>query len=242
MPKQLPSCAKQSPWIRKVLSLLLGNVLLNSNRPLEELPRLDRALALDSNNALTYLLRGLTLEQLGWHEKATSSYQRAISLAPRNAEAHARLGVVLMVQERRAEAVTSFHKAAQFAPKTSLGRLSEVYGLMAEGLTEKAMVALRRRVALEPGNAPAYAELGKLLAEEGNADEASSAFKTHLSLTPARQVISMILFAFINKGRLNAPCLNKCSKSLLRNELPDIDSIMLELAIGKVFDDLGDPK
>lgn len=220
----------------------LGSMLLDSGRLNEALACFDRALALQPRTALAHLRRGFVLEQLGWHAEAGTSYQQAIAMAPRNAEAHAHLGVVLRAQEKPAEAAASFRKAAKLAPQTSLGRMSEAYALMAAGLVEPAQAALRRIIALEPHNATAHAALGKLLAEAGNADEAWTAFEHAVRLDPHAAGHYYDLTRIRPLGEADRPLLQRMLDLSQRGDLPDLHRIMLELAIGKAHDDLGDPQ
>lgn len=221
-------------------ALELGKLLLNGGRPQEALPCIDHALALQPGVAQTQLHRGLALEQLGWHAEAAASYQRAIDLAPRLAEAHARLGVVLTMQEKRQEAAASFRRAFKLAPSTPLGQLSEAYGLMAEGKAVQAQAALCRTIALDPKNAPAHAELGKLLAEAGRAQEARAAFEQAVRLDPSAAGHYYELVRIRRLAETDRPLIERMQDTARRSDLQDIHRIMLELAIGRAFDDLGD--
>lgn len=225
-----------------LLHLELGNALLACGRPQEALPMLDRAVALQPTSAPAWMQQGLALEQLGWHAQATGAYRRASELMPRLAEPHARLGIVLLAQEIRHEAAQSFRRAAALAPKASVGRLSTAYALLADGADDEAQQALRRVIAVEPDNAPAHVELGKLLAESGKAQEARAAFARAIRLNPrsaGHYSISARTRRFTEADR---PLLDRMLAAAQRNDLRELHRVQLELAIGKAYDDLGDPE
>jgi tetratricopeptide (TPR) repeat protein len=58
-----------------------------------------QAIALDSNNAEAYFLRGKLYTELGTHEAAVSDFSRVIELNPKGPEAWYRADVELLRQE-----------------------------------------------------------------------------------------------------------------------------------------------
>jgi tetratricopeptide (TPR) repeat protein len=222
--------------------LELGVLLLSSGRAQEALSCFERARVLQPRSIDVHLPRGMALEMLGRRVEAASAYEEAVALAPSNAEAHARLGVLLRTQQSFAEAAARFRKAAKLATNTSLGRLCEAYALMAEGETEQAQAAFRRIVALEPKNATAHSALGKLLAESGKQDEARAAFERAIQLEPRMAGHYYDLVRIHPLGEGDRPLLQRMQDLSQRNDLFDVHRIMLELAIGKAYDDLGDPE
>ena len=225
-----------------LLHLELGKALLACGRPQEALPMLDRAVALQPTSAPAWMQQGLALEQLGWHAQATEAYRRASELMPRLAEPHARLGIVLLAQEIRHEAAQSFRRAAALAPKASVGRLSTAYALLADGADDEAQQALRRVIAVEPDNAPAHVELGKLLAESGKAQEARAAFARAIRLNPRSAGHYYDLARTRRFTEADRPLLDQMLAAAQRNDLRELHRVQLELAIGKAYDDLGDPE
>jgi tetratricopeptide (TPR) repeat protein len=220
----------------------LGVLLLNSGRAREALPYFDRVRALQPRFADVHLARGIALEQLAHNVEAAAAYQEVIRLVPANAEAHGRIGALLKLQDKYPEAAASFHKAAKLAPNTSVGRLCGAYALEMEGKYEEALVALRRVVAVEPDNAIAHTAMGKLLAETGRPDEAWNAFETALRLQPKAASLYYDLVRIRRLGEADRPVLQRMLELAQRSDLPDIDRIRLELAIGRAYDDLGDPE
>ncbi|MEO8441673.1 MAG: sulfotransferase [Betaproteobacteria bacterium] len=223
-------------------ALELGKLLLGNARPREALPWLERAVGLLPGSSQAHLQKGLALEQLGWHAEAAEAYRQAIKLTPRLAKAHARLGVVLMVQEMRAEAAASFRRAAKLAPNETVGRLSGAYAFLAEDAVEDAESALRSVIAAEPGSADAHAELGKLLAETGKAEEAHAVFDRVVRLNPRAAGHYYDLVRIRRLTEADRPLLDQMLAAARRDDLHDLHRIMLELAVGKAYDDLGDPE
>jgi len=220
----------------------LGVLLLNSGRPHDALSCFDRVRALQPRFAHVHVPRGIALQQVARHAEALVAFQEAIRLAPANAEVHARIGALFKLQDKHAEAAASFRKAAKLAPNTSVGRLCGAYALEVEGKYDEALAVLRRVVAIEPDNAIAYTAMGKLLAETGKSDEAWNAFETALRLQPKAVTQYYDLVRIRRLAEADRPLLQRMLDVAQRLDLPDIDRIMLELAIGRAYDDLGDPE
>lgn len=237
----LHQAATFSPRSSSVL-LELGTLLLTNGRPVEALPWLDQAVKLQPGVAQAHVRRGFALEQLGRYLEAIKAYRCAIEISPRLSEAHARLGSALLLQDQRTEAAESFRRAAKFASKTALGMLCVAYALLAERAAEAAQQALRRVLALHPRTAAAYAELGKLLAEAGNAEEATAAFQQAINHAP-RAVGHYYDLARIRRlTPSDRPLLERMLEALRRDDLHPIHRIMLDLAIGKAYDDFDQPE
>ena len=149
---------------------------------------------------------------------------------------------MLRVQDLRQEAAQSFRRAAELGPGTSLGRLSAAYALIAEGADEPAQQALRRLIAVEPDNAPAHVELGKLLAEAGNAADARAAFAKVVRLNPRAAGHYYDLARIRRLTEADRPLLDQMLAASQRTDLRELHRIQLELAIGKAYDDLSDPQ
>lgn len=222
--------------------LQLGNLLLNAGRPAEALQYVDRGLNLQPRSAPAHVMRGIAQEQLGHHSEAHKAYEQAIAIDPRHAEAHARLGVLHTMREDKDAAAASYRKAAKSAPHTSLGRLCEAYALTAEGNVEEAQHALRKLIAMEPNNSTAHTALGKLLAEAGQAEAAWTAFEKAVRLEPraAGQYYDLVRIRRFRES--DRPVLQRMLDTAQRRDLHDLNRIMLELAIGRAYDDLNDPE
>lgn len=224
------------------LQLELALLLLAAGRPQEALPCLNAAVALKPTSAPARVQQGHALEQLGWFVEATAAYRHAVQLAPRLAEAHARLGIVLRVQDQRSEAASCFRRAAALEPHSSTGRLSAAYAWLAEGDGVQATAALRRVIAAEPNNAPAQAELGKLLSEVGDAADAEVAFRHALRLNPRAVGYYHDLVRIRPMGEADRPLLDAMQQASTRDDLAALHRVMLDIAIGKLHDDLGQPE
>jgi tetratricopeptide (TPR) repeat protein len=114
------------------------------------------------------------------------SLRKAISLDPGSATAYIVLGDLLRQTGRFAEAATTLQHAIHLQP----GSFAPYYyfGIVAEHLgkddLKTAIVALRKAVLLNPKFAEAHYELGKCLAEAGEASKAIAELRTSLDLRP----------------------------------------------------------
>jgi tetratricopeptide (TPR) repeat protein len=224
------------------LHLDLGRLLLNNGRPADALGCFKRVLEFDPDQVQAQLLEGLALEHLGWFEQAAEVYQRVIVRSPRLASAHSRLGTVLLLQDKPQEAAASFRRVAKLEPRKTEGLLGRALALVAEGPAEAARSALRDVLKRDPENVTALAQLGKLLAEAGKADEAWVAFERLLGINPGAVGHYYDLVRIRSLGKSDRPLLVRMQQALARGDLHPLQRVMLELAVGKAHDDLGDPE
>ena len=75
-----------------------------------------RALARRGDHALTHVILGMSLRELGMSKEAVDSYRTAIECSPDLAEAHLLLGETLLDAGQLAEARTSLERAARLSP------------------------------------------------------------------------------------------------------------------------------
>ena len=122
--------------------------------------------------------------RLGDAAGAVAAYDRATELLPSHAEAWFRAGALVFTMGHREEAIGCFRRAAATGPKTGFGRLGAARALLAEDRDAEAETALRRLLALEPGNAMAQDLLGNLLADAGRFDEARACFVRAVDAAP----------------------------------------------------------
>ena len=78
----------------------------------------DKALAIEPDNDMLWVLRGYVLDDLGWYAAdALASYDKALEIKPDYPVAGYSRGVTLRKLERHPDAVTSFDKAITLNPE-----------------------------------------------------------------------------------------------------------------------------
>jgi len=159
----------------------LKNVLLPAN-PLADLNSLGGMLPRnDSRGAPTEytrkLAQGISHEQAGEWEKAHAIYLTMTAKHPRLPEAHHRLGVVADQRRRHREAEEHFGKALVIDSENADYHCALGYCLYLQGRLEESAAALRRAIHLDHSHARAWNNLGLVLGQQGDTDNALQAFR-----------------------------------------------------------------
>jgi superkiller protein 3 len=114
--------------------------------------------------------------------------RKAVSLDPNLHKAYYLLGRVYTRQGKLDEAVAAYRRAAELYPNASyyveLGKALGRSGTANEQSSQDAIAAYHRALVLDPSNAAAYLELGRLLIQLGKFDEARPELEKALDLEP----------------------------------------------------------
>ena len=128
----------------------------------------------------------------------------AVRDIPRGVLGHYRLGRLLQARGNYAEALTELEAAARIPPLVGQDALHEMVALLYANQADfaNAITALRRQVAVNPGNAEAHRRLGDNYVRQGRTMEALSEFTAALLVDP-RNVLSFVGVAqlHLNAGR-----------------------------------------
>ncbi len=152
-----------------------GAKLVEQGKMEEALEAFQKAVRLDSNDAVARLNLAYTYDRQGRNEEAIAEYQRAIGLSPSNLLAYNNLGVLYDKMGHYDEAIGEFQRALEIDPtdanalknlenaKKSKGIIEEREGQIAE---------LRREIEAHPDNPMALYKLGRLYAFYDKKDQA----------------------------------------------------------------------
>ena len=152
------------------------------------------AIRLDSNYALAFAGRSMTLDILGRREtgseqritfdKALADARRAIGLVPELGEAHLALARVLEDRFDFAQASDAYSRALSLAPGSA--QVLQDYGAFTVniGQVESGLTAIRHAVALDPLSTSAHARLGEAQWAARRYNEAVTAFDQVITLDP----------------------------------------------------------
>lgn len=219
----------------------LGVIALNRQRPREAETLLRRAIALDPEFAEAHQNLGIALQMQDQGAAAIEAYRKAVSLEPELAEAHAMLADALAASGQRSEARESYARAAAAAPGSTLALLSEAKLALEHGQTGAAEAPLREALAREPTRRGAHRLLGTVLDQLGRFDEARSCYQRAIALDPTD---AAAYFGLLNGRRVtqpDQPLLDRVAALAARPGLGDMHRMPLHFALGKAFDDLGEP-
>lgn len=157
-----------------------------------------RIVAQNPDNFDVRLLLGVEHAQTGNYKEATACFRRCIAESLPNAGLHKMLGMALSDGGRHEEAMEQFRVACQIDPGDDelLTRfaIELIHFLKMAEAEERLLQAL----ALNPANALAYNNLGRVYKFQGKTVEAVKAFRTSLELDPVNHVVANNLLLTLN--------------------------------------------
>ncbi|MDE2284133.1 MAG: tetratricopeptide repeat protein [Hyphomicrobiales bacterium] len=201
----------------------------------------DRAIALKSDYAEAWANRGTALEACERFHEAMSSYNKAIAHKPDLSEALCNRGGVLKKLKRFKEALNSFDKAIEFEPDLAEAWNYRGATLQALSRLDEAVVSYSKAITLEPDYSEALRNRGHVLRMLGRLDESLDDLERALALAPKNLDC---LYSLTTATRIkSADPSFAVMKDLARDigSLATADQIKLHFALGKAFDDVGDP-
>jgi tetratricopeptide (TPR) repeat protein len=217
-----------------------GVLLANQNRHNEAVIRFEKALTLPPLNV--EVLRGLvgSLRRAGRLDEAEAFAIAWEDTFPQDADGPAALAHVLMEAERLEEALAAARRARALAPG-SAWRILEARILLLLGDTPGAIAELQAARTADPDNAAVYLHLGTALKAAGQFDQARAALGTAAQRNPRDPEIYAAL-ADITRFAPDDPLLAAMDR--LAGEAqrqPGGVPRKLHFALGKAWDDAGDP-
>jgi tetratricopeptide (TPR) repeat protein len=121
-----------------------------------------RSLDADAAQPLAFVNLGIALEQQGDLAQAADAYRRAIAINPREALAYFNLGNGYLRARDARSAIPFYEQATTYDPGLTLAHVYLARCYAATGDLAKARVAVRRALAVEPGNREAQELRGQL--------------------------------------------------------------------------------
>ncbi len=235
----LREALRQSPY-DPILYSEAGVVCLQSNQVELAADCFWRAIGLCPHFATAHYNLGAALERQGHPQDAIRALRRAIELSPDLGQAYSRLGNLLQAQGEESEALECFRRAKEFLANPSDQELEEAKLLLAEGRHADAEPKLRAAIAGAPGNSLAHAMLGDVLGEVGRFDEAVAMLRRATELDPDRAGAWHNLVVLKKLGDADRPLVEQLEGMLEQPGRTDFDRILLNFALGKAHNDLGE--
>jgi tetratricopeptide (TPR) repeat protein len=196
----------------------------------------DRAATGERGRVAAELRRGGAFERQGRLAEAITTYRFIAAASP---EAQSRLGNLFLAQGRPAEAIAAF-RAAAAGGASAERRMDEVRALVTEGRHDDAEAALRRITADDPKCADAWWMLGAALTEGGGFDEAAAALERSLAINPHQGGAWYDLVRCRRLVEADRPMIARM-RAAGRSLTVASEIAKLHLALGKAYDDLGEP-
>jgi tetratricopeptide (TPR) repeat protein len=166
--------------------------------------------------------------------------RRAIALKPDLGSAYSRLGNLLQAAGEQDEARECFRRASELMTEPAEHDLEEAKLLLAEGRSEDGEPLLRNVIALDPANSLAHAILGDLLGQKGQFDEAMALLRKATELDPERIGAWHNLTILTKVSDVDRGLVDTMEDLLKPSNRTDFDRAMLQFALGKAYDDLGE--
>ncbi|MFQ5789827.1 MAG: tetratricopeptide repeat protein [Acidobacteriota bacterium] len=152
----------------------------------EALAAVDRALALDGNQALFHLLRGTIFHSLANRAEAERDYQSAIRLDPSSGEAYLALADLYLSGEQLEKSAQALRSYLDLNPEDTQALYFLGGVLSDQNRREEALEILDRVIQAEPGHARAWFQKAHLEAQErGTMEKALVSYQKSLDLDPS---------------------------------------------------------
>ena len=216
---------------------LLATVEIQRRRPDAAIAFLDRALAIDRNNAAVHCNRGVALQDLKRFEEAVASYDRALAIRPDLHEVLNNRGVLLRKLKRSPEALASYDRALTIFPAYADAHNNRGNVLRDLGRPDAALAAYARALEIRPDYAEALRNRAGLLQELGNFDDALTEFDALLDLMPDDAAAHRARGMVLQMLHRSEDAIASLSRAIAL--IPDYPEALNNL--GNVFSEIGRP-
>lgn len=162
----------------------LAAALVQAGRPMEALPHLRMALAINPGHPNIHVCKGNALLLLGRPREARDCFLHALKISPQFADAYFPLGNLYLADGDIASAIDCYIKNLEGKPYHASARLNLGIALAAKGNLAEAMRQMEMALHLIPDYAEAHYNLGLLRIRNGETDRAIRHFEVALALRP----------------------------------------------------------
>lgn len=148
-----------------------------------------QAIQLDDTDINSYLGLGVVLMRQGYHDRALNIYEQVVNLHPPDGEVYSLMATALLEQNQEQSAIHLLRQATQRYPKNSkLWLQLGIFLLGLENNQTEALAALREASSLDPHNPHAQLQIGSILRNQGQAEEAQRIFYRVVALENSLKV------------------------------------------------------
>lgn len=162
----------------------LGSWLFQRGRADEATWHFKQGIEADPSNGEVRYNLGVMYLQVGWLDQAAEAFRATVHLKPEMAEAHVNLMSTLVTEKRGDEAMQAIAVALNRHPEHPLvlSTAGFTYGLL--GQVDPAAETLRRAVRISPTSVRDLTNLGVILHQKGEHEEAIACFQKALAARP----------------------------------------------------------
>jgi tetratricopeptide (TPR) repeat protein len=224
----------------------LGNSFARAGQFDDAIASYRRALALKpqfvearGNLAQAHDSLGSTRLAVGRIDDAVVNFRCAVEIDPGFFEAHNNLGNALRIAGHIDQALASYDRALQIAPGLAEAHGNRAVALRLIGRPTESRAACDRALQINPRFAPALVVLAELSADTGDFSEAARFFRAAIAIDPELTDAWAGLAGLRTLTQQDADWLRQ-TQSLAAKPLAPRKQAVLEFAIGKYFDDVGE--
>lgn len=213
-------------------------------RDLNDMPRalecLEHAVGLAPDNAEYRINFGVTLERHELEFEAVEQYYKAVQLQPRMLEAMVFLGNVLDKSRRFDEALECFEQAKKLHPDELELEERIGYVYLGMGAAEKALEFFEQALQQDGTREMAWRGVGQAHQDAGKFDLAIATADKLIEMMPASP-LGYTLKSRVTKVKAGDPLPDQLQNLLQEAQLTPEQTTVIEFALGKIYDDFGQP-
>src|SRR5579862_2652707 len=224
---------------RAEVHLNLGHTLHQLHRAEDALSCYRQALELKPDFADAHAAICNQLRELGRFQEALDGYQELLRLRPDMVEAHGNLGGLLLDLGQLEQAVVSYREALRIKPDYAEAYHNCGIALRLLRHATAAEACCRQALALNPALAAAWAVLGDIRADQGDFAQAEELFRRAVEIDPALPE-GWAGLVQLRKMTADDAWWRDAALQLASKPLSPRKEGLLQYAIGKYFDDLGE--
>ncbi|HEY0866311.1 MAG TPA: sulfotransferase [Fimbriimonas sp.] len=199
------------------------------------------AVAAGARDAATYHQLAVAYQAVGDTARAVKSYQKALALDPKSADSWVMLGNLYLETARREEAISAFLAAHRLNPDTARGQIQLARAYREQGRLADAEEALGKAQTLEPDNTEALELISNLMQQMGRFGPAKEAIERAIELNPDQPRFYLNRTSCARTTEADRPLVARMAALAAREHSLE-GRRNLHYALGKAYDDLGDPE
>lgn len=217
----------------------LGLIQAAGQQFVDAVTTLTRATRITPNDGRVFFHLGSALRLLGRDDEAIEALQSAVRLEPDNAAGLVRLGQTLLARGSRVAAIDCFAKALAIDPNIAEAHMMWAEALIEEGQDAEADSHLERAAQLDPSTSTSR---GFRLEVLGRFDEARACFERALDIRPWDGGAYYGLVSTSKVTQEDISLVGNMLRWASDSRVSPQDAIFFQYALGKAFEDLGDPQ
>lgn len=221
----------------------LGTLLLDQGRTEEAITYLDKSIALKPDSAPVLNSKAMALIAKREFSEALKCVDQILKISPNYATAFNAKGLALKELLNYREAIECYIKGLELDPHNIQLRMNLAFAYSDISEEQNAIENLEKVISIDPNNHESLMRLGILYSQTGRMNEAKSIILRTIEVEPNKFEAYRML-TVLQKFSVGDPEINEMRRRLeIAKNLDDKNGEMhLSFALGKVFQDVGEPK